>query len=271
MSSEIEAEFSLGGVLPIRRLGFGCMRLTGQPGNFGRYKDWEAGKTVLRRAVELGVNFFDTAHAYGPGHNEDLVAEALHPYAKHLVIASKAGIEKSSATEVRLAGSPEALRARVEESLRRLKTDCLDLYYLHCPDPEVPFAESIGELNRLKADGKFRLLGVSNVSLEQLDEALSIGPVAAVQNRYNIAERESEAVLQRCVEKSIAFIPYAPLGANPRAYGAPLSEGESDARGLTPAQRAIRELVEHAPNIVPIPGTTSVSHLEENCAAVPFF
>lgn len=270
MNSKVASQFELGGILNVQRLGFGCMRLTGQPGNFGRYKDWEAGKAVLRRAVELGVNFFDTAHAYGPGHNEDLVAEALYPYAEQVVIASKAGIEKSSATEVRLAGSPDALQARVNESLRRLKSDCLDLYYLHCPDPEVPFAESIGALNRLKEAGKFRLLGVSNVSLKQLDEALAIGPVAAVQNRYNIAERESEAVLKRCIEKQIAFIPYAPLGANPRAYGAPLSQGETDAQGLSPAQRAIRELIEHAPNIIPIPGTTSIAHLEENVAAAPW-
>jgi aryl-alcohol dehydrogenase-like predicted oxidoreductase len=243
------------------------MRLTGQPGNFGPYADWDGGKAVLRRALELGVRFFDTAHAYGPGHNEELVAAALYPYASDVVIASKAGIEKSSATEVRLSGSPEALRARVEESLRRLRVEALTLYYLHCPDPQVPFEDSVGELLRQRAAGNIVHVGISNVSLAQLDDALRLGPIAAVQNRYNTAERGSEEVLNRCTQRGIAFVPYAPFGANPRAYGAPLTQGEGDETGLSPAQRSLRALLDHAPNILPIPGTTSIAHLEENMLA----
>lgn len=263
-----EARFQLGGTYDILRLGFGCMRLTGQPGNFGRYGDWEQGKTVLRRAAELGVNFFDTAHAYGPGHNEDLVADALHPYASDLVIASKAGIEKSSATEVKLVGRPEALQARVEESLRRLKTTTLDLYYLHCPDPEVPIEESVGALEKERKAGKIRLLGVCNVSLAQLDRARAVAPIAAVQNRYNVAERESEAVVEYCRQQGIAFVAYAPLGANPRAYGAPLAEGLTGSGQPSAAQQALRELLDHAPHMIAIPGTTSIAHLEENVASL---
>lgn len=257
-------QFRLGGTRDICRLGFGCMRLTGQPGNFGRYPDWEHAKAVLRRAAELGVNFFDTAHAYGPGHNEDLVADALYPYAPELVIASKAGIEKSSPTEVKLVGHPEALQARVEESLRRLKTNRLDLYYLHCPDPNVPIEESVGALEKQRSAGKIDLLGVCNVSLSELERAQSEAPIAAVQNRYNIEERESEAVVEYCREKGIAFVAYAPLGANPRAYGAPLAERPPSGKGKSAAQQAIRALLDHAPHVVAIPGTTSLRHLEEN-------
>jgi aryl-alcohol dehydrogenase-like predicted oxidoreductase len=261
------SDFAIGGTHRVPRLGFGCMRLTGQPGNFGPYRDWEGGKAVLRRALELGVRFFDTAHAYGPGHNEDLVADALHPYPSDVVVASKAGIEKSSATEVRLSGKPEALRARLEESLRRLRLEAVTLYYLHVPDPQVPFEESVGELLRQREAGKIVHVGISNVTLEQLDSALRLGPIAAVQNRYNIAERDGEAVLDRCREKGIAFVPYAPFGANPRAYGAPLTRGEPDASGLSPAQRSLRTLLDHAENVLPIPGTTSIAHLEENARA----
>lgn len=262
--------FLLGGDLPIHRIGYGAMRLTGQPGNFGPYADWEGGKALLRRAVELGVNFFDTAHPYGPGWNERLIGEALAPYASGVVVATKGGVEKLSLDNIFPNGSPANLRRRVEESAKLLKVERIDLYQLHRPDPEVPFAESIGALADLRREGKIRHIGLSNVTLAQVEEARRITPIASVQNRYNHDERGDDAVLDYCTQNGIAYLPWGPLAAKPMERGAPLAAADSalarQARdsGETPTQAALRWLLERAPNIVVIPGTTSIRHLEEN-------
>jgi pyridoxine 4-dehydrogenase len=265
--------FKLGGDLEISRLGYGAMRLTGQPGNFGPYPDWEGGKRLLHRAIELGVNFIDTAEAYGPGFNEDIIAAALHSYPENLIIATKGGIDKPAPDNIRANGRPENLRRGCEDSLRRLKVDRIDLYQLHRPDPSVPFSESIGMLSQLQREGKIRHVGLSNVSLTQLQEAQQIVAIASVQNRYSISDRSGEDVLNYCTEHHIAFIPWGPLGANPLKQGTPLAQAEGTLadiaahHGVKPSQIALSWLLHHAPNIVLIPGTTTIAHLEENVAA----
>ncbi len=259
--------FTFLGGFTVRRIGYGAMRLTGQPGNFGPYADWEAGKMLLRRAVELGVQFIDTARAYGPGWNEELIAEALHPYPATLMIATKGGIEKTGSTSahIKADGRPEILRIHIEESLKRLRVDCIPLYYLHRPDPNVPFAESLGELIRAKEAGKIARIGLSNVSLEQLQLATTLTPISAVQNRYDPVNRGDDAVLNFTTANGIAFVPWGGLGANPMVQGSPLaSGGVSGDESHTPIQRALVALLNHAPNILQIPGTTSIKHLEEN-------
>lgn len=207
--------FNLGGDLLINRLGYGAMRLTGQPGNFGPYADWEGGKQLLRRAIELGINFIDTAEAYGPGTNEEIIADALYPYATDLVIATKGGIHKPAPDNIQADGSPESLRRGVEGSLQRLKRETIDLYQLHRPDPKVPFAKSIQTLAALRQEGKIRHIGVSNVTLDQIKEAQEIVPIASVQNRFSLLDRSHEAILDYTTAQTIAFIPYGSLGAHP--------------------------------------------------------
>lgn len=248
--------FLLGGELSVCRLGFGAMRLCAQPGNFGRYPDWDAGKRLLRRAVELGINFIDTAHAYGPGWNEELIGEALAPYPAGVVIATKGGIEKTAPDKIFPDARPENLRRRCEESLRRLRTERIDLYQLHRPDPNVPLADSVGALAELRRAGKVRHIGLSNVTLAQLDEARAITPIASVQNRYNLAERGDDPLIDTCAAHGIAYLPWGPLAAKPFAREAPLA-----------GVQALAWLLKRAPNIIPIPGTTSPAHLEENVAA----
>jgi aryl-alcohol dehydrogenase-like predicted oxidoreductase len=260
--------FLLGGEVPITRLGFGAMRLTGQPGNFGPFSRWNDGKALLRSVIDLGINFIDTARAYGPGWNEELIAEALHPYSSGLVVATKGGIEKRSSSDIRADGRPEALRVHLDESLRRLRVDTIDLYSLHRPDPRVALEDSVGELERLRTLGKLRFIGLSNVSPDQVRRAMRVAPIAAIQNRYNVAERSSDDVLELALANGILFVPYGPLGAAPLAHGAPLASGERDPSGLTAAQRALRALIARAPNVVPIPGTTSIEHLRENAGAL---
>jgi len=268
----MSTSFLLGGEIPVRRLGLGAMRLCGQPGNFGPFPDWEAGKKLLRRAVELGVNFIDTAHAYGPGWNESLIGEALDGIPEKVVVATKGGVEKTAPDRVFPDGRPAQLRLRCEESLRRLRVQRIDLYQLHRPDPEVNFADSVGALAELRQEGKIGLVGLSNVSLSQLEEALAITPVASVQNRFNLGERGDEPTLQFCEEHHIAYLPWGPLAAKPFAPEAPLS-GDDRLRdialslGATAGQLALAWLLHRAPNIVLIPGTTSISHLEENVQA----
>ena len=249
--------FAIGGDLVVPRVGFGAMRLTGQPGNFGPYADWEGGKALLRRAVELGVRFFDTARAYGPGHNEALIADALHPYAPGVVAATKGGVDKRGPAEIVVDGSPAALARQVDEALVRLRLDRIDLFQLHRPDPRVPVEESVGALEAARRAGKVRHIGLSNVDRETLDRALAVAPIASVQNRLNSEERESEALVDHTADKGIAFIPYGPLGAHPMQRGARL-----------PAAEALRWLLARSPNIVVIPGTTSLAHLEENLVAL---
>lgn len=264
--------FSIAHDLQVNRIGYGAMRLTGQPGNFGRYANWEGGKQLLKRAVELGVNFIDTAEAYGPGHNETLIADALYPYPEGLVIATKGGIHKPSPTNIRADGKPESLRRSCEASLQRLKREQIDLYQLHRPDPNVPFLDSVGMLATLQQEGKIRHIGLSNVTVAQLEAARSVVNIASVQNRYSIIERDNEALLQYCTQHHIAFIPYGSLGAHPLKQGAPLAQAEgaladiADRHQVQPNQIALAWLLHHAPNIVLIPGTTAIAHLEENMA-----
>ena len=270
----IASTFSIGGDLTVNRLGYGAMRLTGQPSNFGPYPDWEGGKALLKRAIALGVNFIDTAEAYGPGDNEEIIADALHPYAQNIVIATKGGILKPAPGDIRADASPENLRRGVEGSLRRLKQERIDLYQLHRPDPKVPFAESIQTLATLQEEGKIRHIGLSNVTLEQLKEAQAIAPIASVQNRFSLTNRTHKDLLDYSTAKNIAFIPHGSLGAHPLKRGTPLSTTEgaiselAKTHGATTTQIALAWLLYQAPNIVLIPGTTTISHLEENIKAV---
>ncbi|MDJ0798336.1 MAG: aldo/keto reductase [Calothrix sp. MO_167.B12] len=269
----IHNTFKLGGDLNINRLGYGAMRLTGQPGNFGAYPQWEAGEQLLRRAVELGVNFIDTAEAYGPGFNEEIIASALYPYANGVVIATKGGINKPSPDNIQADGKPESLRRSVEASLKRLKLEQIDLYQLHRPDPKVPFAESIEALAQLQREGKIRHIGLSNVSIEQIEVARNIVEIASVQNRFSITQRQNEDILNYCTEHEIAFIPYGSLDAHPLKRGAPLANAEgmiadiAQSHGVKPNQIALAWLLHRAPNIILIPGTTTIKHMEENIAA----
>jgi pyridoxine 4-dehydrogenase len=257
----------------VRRVGYGAMRLTGQPGNFGPYEAWDDGKKVLQRALELGTNFIDTARAYGPGWNERLIAEALHPYPEGLFIATKGGVVKKSANERYLNGSPDGLRRDCEESLKNLRVDCIDLYQLHWVDPDVPLSESVLALTRLQQEGKIRLIGLSNITVKQLAEARSIAQIASVQNRYSVGERQEDPMVDYCAREEVAFVPYGPLGADPMKHGAPLASAEGTLAdigknlGATATQVALSWLLHRAPNILPIPGTTSIAHLEENAAA----
>ncbi len=267
--------FRIGGDLPVFRLGYGAMRLCGQPGNFGPYPEWEAGKALLRKCVDLGVNFIDTAHPYGPGFNEEIIAEALAPYASGVVVTTKGGVEKTAPDKVFPDGKPESLRRFCDASLRRLRVDRIDLYQLHRPDPQVPFAESVGALAQLRNEGKIRHVGLSNVSLPQIAEAEAIVPICSVQNRYNFAEREDDPVVDYCELKKIAYLPWGPLAAKPFAPVAPLAEDSSDGPlstvasrlGATPGQVALAWLLARSSSIIVIPGTTNVAHLEENVAA----
>ncbi|MEP6670223.1 MAG: aldo/keto reductase [Chthoniobacter sp.] len=263
----------LGADLSIHRLGYGAMRLCAQPGNFGPYPDWEGGKRLLRRAVELGVDFIDTAHPYGPGWNEELIADALAPYPAGVVVTTKGGVEKTGPAQVFSDGSAASLRRFCEGSLRRLKLECIDLYQLHRPDPAVPFAESVGALAALRAEGKIRHVGLSNVTLAQVEEARGIVPIASVQNRYNLLERDDDPVLAYCAEHGIAYLPWGPLAAKPFAPEAPLAHASgaiaqiASDLGATAGQVALAWLLRRSPNIILIPGTTSIAHLEENIAA----
>lgn len=269
----VHSTFAIGGDLTVNRLGYGAMRLTGQPSNFGPYADWAGGKALLRQAIALGVNFIDTAEAYGPGDNEDIIAEALSPYPQNLVIATKGGILKPAPNNIQADGRPETLRRGVEGSLRRLKQDQIDLYQLHRPDPNVPFEESVQALAALKQAGKIRHVGLSNITLEQLQTAQAIVPIASVQNRFSLSDRAHAALLDYCTAQDIAFIPHGSLGAHPLKRGTPLTEASgilaemAESHRASTTQIALAWLLHRAPNILLIPGTTTVSHLEENMQA----
>jgi pyridoxine 4-dehydrogenase len=252
--------FRIGGDLEVRRLGFGAMRLCGANTPTER----ENAVRVLRRAVELGVNLIDTAHAYVRTEiNERQIAAALHPYDEGLVIATKGGLRTSGSPD----GRPELLRAHCEQSLRQLRLERIELYQLHVPDPAVPIEESVGELARLRDEGKVRHVGLSNVSVELLERARKITPIMSVQNRYNLADRSSEDVLERCEREGIAFLPYFPLAVGGLAEPAGRLARLAEEKGATPAEIALAWLLHRSPVIVVIPGTTSVEHLEENVAA----
>jgi aryl-alcohol dehydrogenase-like predicted oxidoreductase len=258
----LQSTFAIGGDLEVRRLGFGAMRLdSSDPATRPGALD------VLRRAVELGVQLIDTAYLYGAGANEELVAEALHPYADGVAIATKAGVRRAQPSGWEAVGRPEYLRAQADAALRRLRVERLELFQLHRVDPEVPFAEQLGALSGLQDEGKVRHIGLSEVTVEQLDEARSLARIASVQNRYNLADRGHEAVLERCVEHGIAFLPWQPIASVRAGNGLPELHAVSDELGATPAQVSIAWLLHHAPAILPIPGTTTIAHLEENVAA----
>ena len=256
---------SIGGDLEVNRLGFGAMRITGR-GIWGPPADHDQAVRVLRRAVELGVEFIDTADAYGPDVSEELIAEALSPYPGGLVIGTKGGLLRSGPGDWRPDGRPEHLRAACEGSLRRLRVDQIALYQLHRPDPAVPFEDSLGELVSLRAEGKIRHIGLSNVSARQLARALEAAPIASVQNRYNPADRASDEVVELAATRGLAFLPWAPVGGQEPGEGKALAE-VARRHGVSPVQVAIAWQLARSPQVLPIPGTSSVAHLEENVAA----
>jgi pyridoxine 4-dehydrogenase len=254
------------GDLTVNRMAFGAMRLTGQ-GVWGDLHDREGAKGVLRRAVELGINLIDTAASYGPEVNEKLIADALHPYPDDLVIATKGGLTRPGPGQWQRDGRPETLRKSLEGSLQRLRVERIDLYQLHTVDPQVPLEDSVGTLAELQQEGKIRHIGVSNVDARQLASARKLVPVVSVQNRYSLADRHSEGVLDACERSGIAFLPWFPLalGELARAQGrlAQIARG----RGATSAQVALGWLLRRSPVMVPIPGTSSSAHLDENVGA----
>ena len=254
------------GDLNVRRLGFGSMRLAGE-GVWGAPDDPEAAKAVLRRAVELRIDLIDTADSYGPYVAENLIREALHPYPDGLVIATKAGLERTGPGEWPRNGRPDHLRAAVHGSLNRLAVERIDLLQLHAVDPKVPFEESLGALIELRDEGKIRHLGISNVSVDELDRAQAMTDVVSVQNRFNLQDRRSEDVLEACAERGLAFIPWFPLAAGPLARpGGPLDR-IAERHDATPSQIALAWLLHRSPAMLPIPGTSSIDHLEENVGA----
>ena len=264
ISASSAGTVSLGGQLPVHRLGFGAMRLTGD-GIWGPPKDRKAALAVLRRAIELGVNFIDTADSYGPYVSEELIAEGLHPYPSGLVIATKGGWNRPGPNQWTHNATAAHLREAVEGSLKRLKLDRIDVYQLHIPDPVVPLEESVGTLALLKEEGKIRFVALSNVTKEHIERARRIVPIVSVQNRYSFADREWDYVVDYCEKNAIAFIPWFPLGAG-RAAGEILNQ-VARAHNATPKQVALAWLLKRSPVMLPIPGTSSIEHLEENVAA----
>jgi len=254
------------GDLTVNRIGYGAMRLTGH-GIWGEPRDPDEARRVLRRAIELDVNFIDTADSYGPEVSERLIAETLRPYPASLVIATKGGLLRDGPDVWRPDGRPSHLRQALEGSLKRLGLERIDLYQFHRPDPEVPYQESVGELVRLKDEGKIRHIGVSNVNEEQLDQALALTEIVSVQNRYNLSDRASEAVLNRCELLGIAFLPWHPLAAAQLTRTGNRVATLASKRGATPGQLALAWLLARSRVMLPIPGTSSVGHLEENVAA----
>src|SRR5213080_3329263 len=264
LSAASSGTISLGGELTVHRLGFGAMRITGD-GIWGPSKDPAAAIAVLRRAVELGVNFIDTADSYGPNISEELIAEALAPYPKDRVIVTKGGWNRPGPNQWTHDASPAHLRKAVEGSLKRLRLNRIDVYQLHVPDPVVPLDASIETLANMQSEGKIRLVGLSNVTQEHIERARRIVPIASVQNRYSFADREWDYVVDYCERNGIAFIPWFPLAAG-RVTGEVLDQ-IAQAHGASRTQIALAWLLQRSPIMLPIPGTTSVEHLEQNVAA----
>ncbi len=262
-SATVAGTIGIGGDLTVNRMGFGAMRITGQ-GIWGQPPSRDQAQATLRRAVELGVNFIDTADSYGPEVSEELIADTLHPYADDLVIATKGGLVRPGPGRWEPDGRPEHLRAACEGSLRRLKLEQIPLYQMHRPDPKVPYAESIGALVELKNEGKIRHIGLSNVSEAQLREAQRLTPVVSVQNRYNVADRSSESMADLCDQEAIAFLPWAPIQDADRL--APVLSAASS-HGASTRQIVLAWLLARSPQMLPIPGTGSPGHAEENVAA----
>jgi aryl-alcohol dehydrogenase-like predicted oxidoreductase len=262
---------TIGSDLVVNRMGFGAMRITGS-GIWGEPKDPQEARGVLRRAIELGVNFIDTADAYGPEVSERLISEVLRPYPKDLIIATKGGLTRPGPSEWVADGTPKHLREACAQSLKRLRLERIDLYQLHAIDSKVPLEDSLGELARLQKEGKIRHIGVSNFKLDELVRAQRIVPVVSVQNRYNVVDRSSQDVLEYCTREHIAFIPWAPLARGTPEARPDKSEGEAFTKiaadhSITDLQLAIAWLLAKSPAMLPIPGTSSVAHLEENVAA----
>jgi pyridoxine 4-dehydrogenase len=259
-------EFLIGNDLRVTRLGFGAMRITGK-GIWGEPKDRATAIRVLRRAVELGINFIDTADSYGPNVSEEIIAEALHPYPAGLVIATKGGFDRPGPDRWTENGRPEHLRSACEGSLRRLRLDRIDLYQLHRIDPKVPTEDQLGTLKDLQAQGKIKHIGLSEVSVQQIQHARSIVSIVSVQNRYSISDRGSEDVLDFCEKENIGFIPWFPLAAGKLSGAQSPVRHVAEQSGATPSQVALAWLLAHSRVMLPIPGTSSVEHLEENVAA----
>ena len=258
--------FLLGGDLPVHRLGFGAMRITGE-GVWGPPRDRGEALRVLRRAVELGVTLIDTADSYGPHVSEELIAEALHPYPQELVIATKAGFERPGPGEWKVNGRPEHLRRACDGSLRRLRVERIDLYQLHRIDPDVPADEQLGMLAELQSEGKIRHAGLSEVGVKEIRQARETLPIVSVQNRYNLEDRDWDEAVDFCATEGIAFIPWYPLNAGPLAESGGAAGRIARRHDATPAQVALAWLLARSSTVLPIPGTSSVSHLEENTAA----
>ncbi len=263
--------FTIGGDLTIYRLGFGAMRLTG-PGIWGPPADKQEAIAVLHRALELGVNLIDTADSYGPKVSESLIAEVLYPYPKELVIATKGGLLRTGPGQWPTDGRPEHLRDAMEGSLRRLRIDHIDIYQFHRPDPKVPFEDSVGALSKMKEEGKIRHIGLSNVTIDQLRRAQKIVPIVTVQNHYNLAMRESEhmtvaeseQMIDLCARQGIGFIPWSPLAFGELARSGGVIDQIAKRHNAQPSQIALAWLLKRSSNMLPIPGTSSVKHLEEN-------
>jgi len=263
VTAEAAGTIDVGGDLTVRRLGFGAMRITGS-GIWGEPENLEQAKAVLRRTVELGVNFIDTADSYGPDVSERLIAEALHPYPDDLVIATKGGLERPGPGQWRANGRPEHLVEACEGSLRRLRLEQIPLYQFHRPDPRVPLEDSLGTLVMLKEQGKIRHIGLSNVNEEQLRRAQRVTPIVSIQNRYNVDDRQSESLVDLCEQEQLAFLPWAPIQD---MEGREAVTRVAQRHEATPHQVVLAWLLARSPSILPIPGTGSVPHLEDNVAA----
>jgi pyridoxine 4-dehydrogenase len=258
--------FAIGGDLPVHRLGYGAMRITG-PGIWGPPRDPDEAVRVLQRAVELGVDLIDTADSYGPVVSEELIAKALHPYPDDLVVATKAGFVRTGPDQWRVLGFPEYLTQQCELSLRRLRVDCIDLFQLHRIDKRLPLADQLGALVELQQQGKIRHIGLSEVTVSQLDAASEIASIATIQNLYNLTHRAAEPLLQACQARGIGFLPWYPVQTGRLAApGGPL-DALATGTGRRPGQLALAWLLHHSPVLLPIPGTSSVRHLEENMQA----
>jgi aryl-alcohol dehydrogenase-like predicted oxidoreductase len=258
--------FVIGGDLTVNRLGYGAMRITGD-GIWGEPKDREGAKKVLQRAVELSVNFIDTADSYGPEVSEQLIGEALAPYSKGVVIATKAGLTRQGPNKWLPVGRPEYLIQQVEMSLRRLKLERIDLWQLHRIDPKVPVEESLGAIKKLQEQGKIRHVGLSEVKPHEIDQARKVVDIVSVQNQYNISDRQHEDVVEYCTKHKLAFIPWFPVAAGKLAKPGGKLYTAAKAHGATVSQLSLAWLLHHSPVMLPIPGTSSVAHLEENIAA----
>jgi aryl-alcohol dehydrogenase-like predicted oxidoreductase len=264
ISAAAAGTFTIGGDLTVNRLGYGAMRVTG-PGIWGAPKDKPAALATLRRVVELGVNFVDTADSYGPGTSEELIAEALYPYPAGFVIATKGGWERPGPGQWTHNASPKHLTEALEGSLKRLRLDRIDIHQLHAPDNAVSFEASVEALAKLREQGKIRHVGLSNVTREHIERARKIVPIVSVQNRYSFADRESDYIVEYCEQNNIAFLPWAPLGQAKKAHE--VVEKVAKELNATPLQVALAWLLKRSKVIIPIPGTSSVEHLEENVAA----